>query len=72
MERRFTIILSREDKGYSAQCLELPYAISQGDSREEALKNIKEAIELVLETLGEKAIRERGRDVELEEVTITI
>ena len=37
--------------GYSVQCVELPGAISQGETREEALKNIKEAIELVLEVL---------------------
>ncbi|MBP2030298.1 putative RNase H-like HicB family nuclease [Methanohalophilus levihalophilus] len=41
--------------GYSAHCLELPAAISEGDTREEALENIKEAIELVLEVTKEQA-----------------
>jgi predicted RNase H-like HicB family nuclease len=38
-----------EDGWYVARCVELPAAISQGRTREEALANIKEAIELLLE-----------------------
>jgi len=55
--RKFTVILEKDDVdgGYSVQCLELPGAISQGETRDEALRNIKEAIELVLEVLEEKA-----------------
>ena len=51
------MILEKDDVdgGYSVQCLELPGAISQGETRDEALRNIKEAIELVLEVLEEKA-----------------
>jgi len=50
---KYTIILETEEAGgYSAQCLELPGAISQGGAKEEALKNIKEAIEAVLEVLN--------------------
>jgi len=57
-DRRFTVVLQAEDVGgYSVQCLELPQAISQGETREETLANIKEAIELVLEHLAEKAKR---------------
>lgn len=35
-------------------CSNLPGAISEGETREEALANIKEAIELVLEVLSEE------------------
>lgn len=53
---KYTIILEKEEEGgYSAQCLELPGAISQGETKEEALRNIKEAIELVLEVINEEA-----------------
>jgi predicted RNase H-like HicB family nuclease len=46
----YTIVLeAAEEGGYTARCLELPAAISEGDTREEAFVNIKEAIELVLE-----------------------
>jgi predicted RNase H-like HicB family nuclease len=47
---RFTVVLTPdEDGGYSVQCVELPAAISQGETKKQALKNIKEAIQLVLE-----------------------
>ena len=55
--------------GYSVQCVELPGAISQGETREEALKNIKEAIELVLEVLEEK-VKSRKHNVEIAEVVV--
>lgn len=53
--RRFTVVLRQEDVGgYSVRCVELPGAISQGETREEALKNIKEAIELYLEVFPDE------------------
>ncbi|MEL7664162.1 MAG: type II toxin-antitoxin system HicB family antitoxin [Methanosarcina mazei] len=40
---RFTIKLEEsKEGGYTAQCLEIPAAISEGDTKEEALENIKE------------------------------
>ena len=51
----FTVILEpAEEGGYTVQCVELPAAISQGETREEALENIKEAIQLVLEVRQEQ------------------
>jgi len=44
-----------EEGGFTGRCLELPAAISEGDSREEAIENVKEAIELVLEVTEEQA-----------------
>jgi len=53
---QFTIKLEESDEGgYTAQCLELPAAISEGDTKEEALENIREAIQLVLEVTQEQA-----------------
>ncbi len=53
---QFTVKLEESDEGgYTAQCIELPAAISEGDTKEEALKNIKEAIQLVLEVTQEQA-----------------
>ena len=44
------IILEPSDEGgYTAIVPSLPGGISEGNNREEALKNIKEAIELYLE-----------------------
>lgn len=48
---KFTVILRKEDVGgYSAGCAELPGAISEGETKKETIKNIKEAIELYLKT----------------------
>jgi predicted RNase H-like HicB family nuclease len=47
---RYTVILQREsDGGYVAVVPSLPGCVSQGDTREEALKNIGEAAELYIE-----------------------
>ena len=53
-QRRFTVVLEpEEDGGYSVHCPTLPGCVSQGDTREEALENIQEAILLVLEVMEE-------------------
>jgi predicted RNase H-like HicB family nuclease len=50
---RFTVFLEpAEEGGYIVKCLELPVA-SQGDTKEEALANIKEAVEGYLEVKTE-------------------
>jgi antitoxin HicB len=47
---RYTVILQREnDGGFVATVPSLPGCVSQGDTREEALKNIEEAAELYME-----------------------
>jgi len=68
--RKFTVILREEPEGgYSAQCVELPGAISQGENRKEALANIKEAIEGYLEAFPEE-FDQLKRKRELVEITI--
>jgi len=44
-----------EDGGYVASCPALPGCHSQGETREEALHNIREAIEGCLLVLNERA-----------------
>ena len=52
---KYTVVLEpQEEGGFTVQCVEIPGAISQGETREEALANIKEAIELVLEVQREE------------------
>jgi predicted RNase H-like HicB family nuclease len=47
---RYTVILEREpDGGYVASVPTLPGCVSEGDTRDEALTNIKEAAELYIE-----------------------
>jgi len=54
---KFTVILEPEaDGGYSVHCPALAGCVSQGSSRKEALKNILEAIPLVLAVMEEKGV----------------
>jgi len=47
---KYTVVLEQEaDGGYIARAPALPGCVSQGDSRSEALANIREAIEVYLE-----------------------
>ncbi len=52
------VILEDESGGYVAFVPELPGCHSQGDSLDELIKNIREAIELYLESLSEEEKRE--------------
>lgn len=57
MKYQFTVIVERDEDGvYIASCPALQGCYSQGDSYEEALENIKDAIKLHIEarqSLGE-------------------
>jgi len=47
-----SVIIEKDQDGYYAFCPEMKGCHSQGDSLDEVLINIKEAIELYLETLS--------------------
>ena len=49
------IRLMQSAEGWSVSCLDLPGCHSQGETREEALANIREAIDLWLEVKAEEA-----------------
>lgn len=49
MKRQLTVIIDREADGYISLCHELDIA-SQGDTIEAARENLREALELFLET----------------------
>ena len=51
---KFTVILTpdEEDGGYTAECPAIPGCLSEGDTVDQALANIKEAIEGCLESLA--------------------
>ena len=48
---RQVIIHNAEEGGYWVECPSLPGCVSQGDTYDETLANIKEAIELYIESL---------------------
>ena len=68
---KYTVIIEQgHESGYVAYCPALRGCVSQGETREEALKNIKEAMEVYIEALvgdGLPVPTEVGKDsVELE------
>ena len=54
MSYKVNVVIEKDDHGYYAYSPELEGCQSQGDSYEEALANIREAVELYLETLDEE------------------
>ena len=58
MTQRFTAIIEREDDTYVALCPELDIA-SQGETVSEARDNLREAIELFLESASPNEIHKR-------------
>ncbi|HZZ61179.1 MAG TPA: type II toxin-antitoxin system HicB family antitoxin [Roseiarcus sp.] len=68
---RYTVVLEREeDGGYLVSVPALPGCVSQGDTRAQALNNIREAIELYIEDCreaGDPVPNEAGKEfVEVE------
>jgi predicted RNase H-like HicB family nuclease len=54
MTYKACIVVEHDDHGFYAYSPDLPGCQTQGDTFEEAIKNIREAIELYLETLSEE------------------
>ena len=49
MHNEFTAIMEKDEDWYIAYCAEISGANGQGKTKEECLKNLAEAIELILE-----------------------
>jgi len=65
---RFKVLISEgEDGWFVVECPSLPGCVSQGRTIEEALENIKDAIQGCLDVLGEITIAKgSGRVIEVE------
>ena len=61
----YRIRLLQTDEGWSVSCLDLPGCHSQGESRDEALANIREAIGLWLEVEAEETGVKHAETLEL-------
>jgi len=54
---KFSVTIDRDEDGvWIAECPSIPGCVSQGATKDEALENIKEAIQLCLEVRSEKGI----------------
>ena len=52
---RFTVTLDRDEDGvWIAECPSIPGCVSQGRTRDEALKNVRDAAALCMEVRAEK------------------
>jgi len=54
MKKLHVVLEKQEEGGYTAYVPELPGCVSQGETKAEALKNIKEAKELYAEAVKAK------------------
>jgi len=67
---KFLVAIDRDEDGaWVAECPSIPGCVSQGKTRADALKNVKEAIELCLEVRAEKGM---PLTVETTEVEVSV
>jgi len=57
MSYKVSVVIEKDEYGYYAYCPELEGCQTQGDSLEEAINNMKEAIELYLETMSDDEVK---------------
>ena len=69
---KYTAILTYtpDDGWWMATCAEVPAAITQGRTAEEAKENLKDALTMVLETQREAAMKEAGDSARVEEILV--
>ena len=57
MSNEFTAVIEQDGEWYIGYCLEIPGANGQGRSKDECLKSLAAAIELILEDRREEGLR---------------
>ena len=63
----YKVVLHQSEEGYSVSCPGLPGCWSQGETEEEALENIRDAIQEYL-----AAVDEIVKDANVREVEVTV
>jgi predicted RNase H-like HicB family nuclease len=71
MSKRFTAVITKEKKWYVARCVELG-VVSQGKTIEKAQANLKEAVELYIESFGVEDLPESVGEVVLYPLEVSI
>jgi predicted RNase H-like HicB family nuclease len=72
MAHRFTVIFEKEHEGgYHVFCPTLPGCHTQSETIEEGIKNIREAIELYVETLVEDGLPIHEEDIFIKPIEIS-
>ena len=70
MRNEFTAIVERDGPWYVAYCAEVPGANGQGESREECLASLREAIALILEHRRDESLRAVPPDAQRDVVVV--
>ena len=70
MHNEFTAIVERDEEWFIAYSPEIPGANGQGKTKDEALKSLSEAIDLILVDRREDAVRGLPQDAEQAMVAI--
>jgi len=64
--RTFTYVINNaEEGGYTAHCIELPQVHTEGETLAEVKKNMRDALNLTMDYLREKAKKEKGEILEI-------
>jgi predicted RNase H-like HicB family nuclease len=71
MSKKFTAIITKEENWYVARCVELG-VVSQGKTIEDAQTNLKEAVELYLESFGTEDLPESIGEVILYPLEVAV
>ena len=64
---KYKVLLQQSEEGFSVSCPGLPGCWSQGNTEQEALENIRDAIREYLE-----AIQESLQDADVREIEVTV
>ena len=68
---KLKIVLEPSDEGgFTVYVPSLPGCISEGDTEEEAIENIKEAIDLYLEPIDDEFYSSSGQDPKVIEIVV--
>lgn len=71
-ERQFTAVIEKRGKWYVATVEEIPGVNTQGRTIAEARRNLKEAIQLVVEANREQSALEQSREARRELITVRV
>jgi predicted RNase H-like HicB family nuclease len=71
MVGKFTAVITKEAKWYVAHCMELG-VVSQGKTIEEAQRNLREAVELYIESFGTEDIPQNTGEIILYPLEVAI
>ncbi len=71
MLKRFTAVITRDENWFVGHCVELG-VVSQGKTIEEAQANLREAVELYIESFGDEQLPESLNEVVLYPLEVTV